>query len=39
MLKRSEQNNLLTLAAMIFALLSLAGMFIVSIFKLTEMGQ
>lgn len=39
MLKRSESKSLLTLTAMLFALLSLVGMFIVTLVKLSQMGQ
>lgn len=38
MLKNYEPRSLLTFAAMVIALLSLAGIFLVSLLKLSEMG-
>jgi|GEM_PF-5566545 len=38
MLKNYESRSVLTLAAMVIALLSLAGIFLVSLVKLSEMG-
>lgn len=38
MLKNYESGSVLTLAAMVIALLSLAGIFLVTLVKLSEMG-
>ncbi len=38
MLKKYESKSLLTLVAMLFALLSLVGIFFVSVVKLSELG-
>lgn len=38
MLKKYEPKSLLTLVAMLFALLSLAGIVFVSVIKFTQMG-
>lgn len=39
MLKKYEPKSLLTFAAMLIALLSLAGIFLVSVIKFTQMGH
>jgi hypothetical protein len=39
MLKKYEPKSLLTIAAMLFALISLAGIFFVSVIKLSELGR
>ncbi len=39
MLKKYESRSLLTIAAMVFALISLAGIFFVTVIKLSELGR
>lgn len=39
MLKKYESRSLLTIAAMLFALISLAGIFFVTVIKLSELGH
>lgn len=39
MLKKYESKSLLTIAAMVFALISLAGIFFVTVIKLSELGR
>lgn len=39
MLKKYEPKSLLTLAAMLFAMLTLAGIFLVSVIELSRMGH
>lgn len=39
MLKKYESKSLLTLAAMLFALLTLAGVFLVSVIEFSQLGH